>query len=126
MKRPIDNTIVREAVALRASHPHAPALDILDLVMRGRGDLWLGDLFEHMVPPSPFALLVAEAMGDASPAAEWQALTGPHAAPEVRDFMRQSYAESVLPRFSKRYGFCWPFKDRVTMTAVSKRSVATW
>lgn len=60
--------IVDEALALRASHPHAPAVDILDLAIKGR-DAWLEDFFEHMVPPSPFALLVAEAVDDFSPRA---------------------------------------------------------
>jgi hypothetical protein len=29
-------TLVNEALALRASHPHAPAAEALDLVMEGR------------------------------------------------------------------------------------------
>lgn len=96
--------IVNEALALRASHPHAPAADVLDLAMQGH-EVWLEDLLVHMVPPSPFALLVAEAVGDLSPACEWRALTGPNADEKVREAMRQSYIECVLPKFVKRY--CW-------------------
>jgi len=69
---------------------------------------WLEDFFEHMVPPSPFSLLVAEAFGDLSPASEWRALTGLNADEPVREAMRQSYAETVLPKFVRRYGFSWP------------------
>ena len=62
MPDPTVLTIVNEALALRASHAHAPGCDVLDLVMRGRSP-WLEDLLAHMVPPAPFALLVAEAVG---------------------------------------------------------------
>ena len=30
--------VVQAAVSLTRTHPHAPALDVLDLVMRGRAD----------------------------------------------------------------------------------------
>jgi hypothetical protein len=36
------NRIVSEALALRLSHPHAPAADVLDLVIKERG-VWLED-----------------------------------------------------------------------------------
>jgi hypothetical protein len=94
--------IVDEALALRESHPHAPAVDVLDLAMQGH-EVWLEDFFEHMVPPSPFALLVAEAVGDFSPPAEWCALTGLNADARVREAMQQSYAEHVWPKFVERY-----------------------
>jgi len=107
--------IINEALALRASHPLAPAADVLDLVMKDRSP-WLEDFFEHMVPPSPFALLVAEAVGDLSPASEWRALTGPNADEPVREAMRQSYANSMLPKFVRRYGFLYlPTEDERRM-----------
>lgn len=43
-----------------------------------------------------------------SPAAEWKALTDPNADEKVREAMRQSYAEQVLPKFVKRYGLSYP------------------
>ncbi|HEU5297527.1 MAG TPA: hypothetical protein VFU71_22300 [Burkholderiaceae bacterium] len=82
--------MVGEALALRVSHPHAPAVGVLDLVIRGRG-LWLEDFFEHLLPPSPFALLVAEAVSDFSPPSESRALTGPNADAPVREAMLASY-----------------------------------
>lgn len=109
---------ISEALARRRSHPHAPARDVLDLVIRGRG-LWLEDFFERMVPPDPFALLVAEAVGDFSPPAEWLALTGPNSNDGVRAAMRQNYAETVLPKFVKRYGWTPP---RIADTEPMERS----
>lgn len=100
-------SIVDEALALRESHPHAPAVDVLDLAMQGH-TVWLEDFSEHMVPPSPFALLVAEAMGDCMSLADWSVYTGPGADEKVRDAMRQQYATSVWPKFVKRYGFSYP------------------
>ena len=102
--------IVEEALALHESHPHAPAVDMLDLAMQ-RHQVWLEDFFEHMVPPSPFALLVAEAMGDSMSSAEWSVYTGPGADEKVRDATREQYATSVWPKFVKRYGFSHPVAD---------------
>ncbi|MBE7418095.1 MAG: hypothetical protein HS128_10145 [Ideonella sp.] len=106
MGNPADRAI-SEALALRKSHRRAAAADVLDLVIHERG-LWLEDFFARMVPPDPFALLVAEAVGDFSPPAEWLALTGPKADERVREAMRHQYAESVLPKFFKRYGWTPP------------------
>jgi hypothetical protein len=107
MADPTVTTIVKEALALRRSHPHAPALDVLDLVMKGRLP-WLEDFFDHLEPPAPFALLVAEAVDDSMSAADWRSLTGPNAEPRVRDTLVQLYRESVWPRFVRRYGFSYP------------------
>jgi hypothetical protein len=99
--------IINEALALRRSHPHAPARDVLDLVIRGR-DVWLEDFLDHMVPPAPFALLVAEAVDDCMTAAEWRGLTGANADPRVRDALVQMYVESVRAKFVRRYGLAYP------------------
>lgn len=102
--------LVQEALALRGSHPRAPAADVLDLVMRGRTP-WLEDFFEHMEPPSPFALLVAEAFGDCMSTADWLNLTGSRVDPRVREALTQLYRESVWPKFVKRYGWSPPQTD---------------
>jgi hypothetical protein len=120
MPDPTAAVLVDEALALRNSHPHAPAVEVLDLVIKGRG-VWLEDLFPHMVPPSPFALLVAEAMEDCMTAGEWQAFTGPNADERLRDEMRRQYEEAVLPKFVIRYGWSPP-QDR----APRPRSWVTW
>jgi len=55
---------------------------------------------------------VAEAVGDFSPPAEWIGLTGPNADPRVREAMREEYANSVLPKFVRRYGFACPVAEK--------------
>jgi hypothetical protein len=107
MAEPTAFEIVTEALALRASHPNAPAADVLDLVMKGRTP-WLEDFLDHMEPPAPFALLVAEAVDDCMTAADWHGLTGPGADPRVRDALVQLYRESVWPKFVGRYGLSYP------------------
>jgi hypothetical protein len=70
----VDHTaaqLISEALAIRRSHPRAPACDALDLVMRGCMP-WLEDFLDHLVPPAPFALLVAEAVDDCMTAAHWR------------------------------------------------------
>lgn len=98
----VATAIVAEALALRASHAHAPALDVLDLVMRGRHERLI-DFDDDMVPPAPFALLVAEAMGDVMSAADWLAATGPKADPHLRATLQLQYALNVWPQFLMRY-----------------------
>jgi hypothetical protein len=112
--------IINEALALRASHPHAPAADVLDLAMQGH-QFWLEDFFDHMVPPSPFALLVAEAVGDFMSTAEWKALTGASAAEKVRDAMHREYVNTVLPKFVKRYGFSYLGTEEPSVTVGGPR-----
>ena len=102
MADPIGMAIVNEALALRESHAHAPAADILDLVMQGR-QYRLVDFGDHMLPPAPFALLVAEAVGDRMSAAEWEAFTGPMADASLRATLQLQYALNVWPKFLERY-----------------------
>jgi len=98
----IGMAIVHEALALRESHAHAPASDILDLVMQGR-QYRLVDFGEHMLPPAPFALLVAEAVGDRMSPTEWEAFTGPRADAHLRATLQLQYALNVWPKFLERY-----------------------
>jgi hypothetical protein len=54
--------IIREALALRASHPHVPALEVFDVVMEGRrgSEVELPDM--EVTPPGPrFAALLVDA-----------------------------------------------------------------
>jgi hypothetical protein len=102
MPDPTAQAIVSEALGLRASHADAPAADVLDLVMLGR-QYRLIDFGEHLVPPAPFALLVAEAVGDRMSCAEWEAFTGPNADARLRATLRLQYALNVWPKFLERY-----------------------
>jgi hypothetical protein len=102
MSDPIAAAIVSESLALRASHDHASPADVLDLVMQGR-QFRLLDFGEHMLPPAPFALLVAEAVGDAMSADEWEAFTGPKADANLRSTLQLQFALNVWPKFLQRY-----------------------
>ena len=102
MPDPIAPAIINESLALRTSHDHASAGDVLDLVMQGR-QFRLIDFGEHMLPPAPFALLVAEAVGDAMSPAEWEAFTGPSADANLRSTLQLQFALNVWPKFLLRY-----------------------
>jgi hypothetical protein len=102
MPDPIALAIVDESLALRTSHAHASAADVLDLVMLGR-QFRLIDFGEHMLPPAPFALLVAEAVGDAMTPAEWEAFTGPQVDANLRSTLQLQFALNVWPKFLQRY-----------------------
>jgi hypothetical protein len=91
--------ITQAAVALRASHPMAPALDVLDLVMQRPADAEPGipgvsrEELAATRPDSPFGKLLREAFApaftDAELASRWQS--------------------AVLEAFARRYGL--PFGD---------------
>ena len=102
MPDPVALAIINESLSLRTSHPRASAGDVLDLVMQGR-QYRLVDFGDHMLPPAPFALLVAEAMGDHMSAAEWETFTGPNADASLRATLQLQYALNVWPKFLERY-----------------------
>jgi hypothetical protein len=73
--------VIQAAVGLNRTHPHAPALDVLDLVMRGRAGQVLD--FDDPAAPNgslaaasaPFGQLLAAAFDDVMTPTEWMALT---------------------------------------------------
>jgi hypothetical protein len=89
------------ALALRQSHGHVPAVELLDLVMLGHVDPL--DFGEAGEPPHPFALLVAEAFDDVMTPREWFVLLGPDGEPEPREGLRQVWRTYVWARFAARY-----------------------
>jgi hypothetical protein len=93
--------VVDTALALRQSHGHVPALEVLDLAMLGHLDPL--DFEDEGDPPHPFALLVAEAFDDIVTPREWFVLLGPDGEPELREGMRQVWRMYVWSRFVARY-----------------------
>jgi hypothetical protein len=89
MSTPEAQKIATEAVTLRKSHAHAPALDILDLVMKHHHHRCF-DFGDLATPPAPFALVVAEAFDQGMTVDEWARWTIPPADPvlSVRDALR--------------------------------------
>lgn len=65
--------LAAEVLTVRRSHPHVPALDVLDLVMKGGRQLPESD--DVAPPPAPFALVVAEAFDRGMTADEWRQWT---------------------------------------------------
>lgn len=94
--------LVAEVLEVRRSHPHAPALAALDLVMKGRGQL--PDIDDIAPPPAPFALVVAEAFDRCFAKDEWARWTIPPADPALSAAMQVVWAAEVWPKFVQRYG----------------------
>lgn len=92
-----------EAVALRRSHPQAPALDVLDLVMQHRTGS-LASFGADIEPAKPFGLLIAEAFDTGMAPDDWRLVTHPNTPPSVVATLRGIWTGEVLPKFAKRYG----------------------
>lgn len=93
--------LVAEVLTVRRSHPHAPALDVLDLVMKGRHQL--PDIDDIALPPAPFALVVAEAFDRCFAKDEWARWTIPPADPALSAAMLFAWRTEVWPKFVERY-----------------------
>ena len=94
--------IVAEARTLRNSQPVLPAGQVLDHVMRGRYGRRI-DFGVLATPPSPFALLVAEAFDGGMLASDWASLWRCNSHPKVRATLLQIWTDEVWPRFVVRY-----------------------
>lgn len=92
-----------EALALRRSHPHAPALDVLDLVMPNRTGT-LTSFGAEIEPATPFGFLLAEAFDTGMAPEDWRLVTHPNTPPGVVAALRGIWTGEVLPKFAKRYG----------------------
>jgi hypothetical protein len=94
--------VVAEALALRQSHPHAPATDVLALVLKGR-DVAAIDFGELAIPPEPLGMLIAEACDSVMDLAMWRGVTGPDAPAEAREAVVRIWFEEVWPLFLAAY-----------------------
>ncbi|MCW5631864.1 MAG: hypothetical protein KIT17_00875 [Rubrivivax sp.] len=102
MADPTARAIVSRCLSLRLSHPRAPAIDTLDLVMLGHHGQRL-DFGADAIPPATFALVVAEALDRGMIVQDWRALTGPQADPAIRAGLQQLWRDEVWPKFVSRY-----------------------
>jgi hypothetical protein len=102
--------VIDASVSLTRSHPSAPALDVLDLVMKGRQGQTLNFIEVGVrncslaAPSSDFGQLVARAFDTAMSPAEWAAFTAPTADPMLRDACLDVWRDEVFGRFCARYG----------------------
>lgn len=110
MPNPEALAVVQAAAGLSRTHPHAPLLDVLDLVMKGRIDQVLDFVDPATVngslaaPGAPFGRLLAAAFDEAMTPNEWAALTATTAEAALRDACLGIWRTHVMPRFAARYG----------------------
>lgn len=93
--------IAAEAIALRRSHPQAPALDVLDLVMTGHHHQRID--FDGLAPPAPFALVIAEVFDRGTDVDDWARWSAPGADPALRSTLLGVWTTEVWPKFLERY-----------------------
>jgi hypothetical protein len=104
MPNPEAIAVVHAAVSLSRSHAHAPAIDLLDLVMKGRIDETLDFADPTAVngslaaPVAPFGQLLAAACDEAMTPIEWAAFTAPAAEASLRNGCLEIWRVHVLPR----------------------------
>jgi len=94
--------VARAAVALRRSHPHAPALDVLDIVMKRRSGR-LADFGDTIEPATPFGDLIAEAFDKGMAPEDWYLVKSPATPPAVLTILMNIWRTDVLPRLASRY-----------------------
>ena len=103
MSTPEARKLAAVTQTLRRSRVDAPALDVLDLVMKDRRRQ-LPDFGDLALPPAPFALTVAEAFDRGMSVDDWALMTGSLADPTLRTAVLGIFASEVWPRFVQRYG----------------------
>lgn len=111
MANPAALSVIGAALSLSRTHPSAPAIDVLDLAMKGHEGQTL-DFVEAGVrnssladPASEFGQIVAAALDQGMSPAEWVALTGDKADPTLRDACLGVWREEIFgTRFCGRYG----------------------
>jgi hypothetical protein len=110
MPNPEALAVVQAAISLIRTHRHAPALAVLDVVMKGRIDQMLN--FAEpcapncclAAPAAPFGQLIAVAFDDAMTPVEWKAFTDAKADAGLREGCLEIWRDYVIPRFEARYG----------------------
>lgn len=103
--------VIDAAVSLSRSHPSAPAIDVLDLVMTGHQGQTLNfievgvRIYSLAAPSTEFGQIVAKALDRGMDAAEWVAFTGDKADPVQRDACLDVWRDEIFGvRFCGRYG----------------------
>lgn len=110
MANPEARAVCQSVEALSRSHAHAPAGDVLSLVMQGRRGQVLNfaeSSAEHgslASPRSAFGQVVARAFDSAMTPDEWMLYTSPRAHPKLREAMFIIWQEEVVSKFCQAYG----------------------
>jgi hypothetical protein len=90
---------VDAALALSRSHPHAPAIDVLNVALQGVDRQTL-DFGPDGLPPAPFAMLVVVAHDNTVlTLEEWGWLANPKIDPKLATALLEIWRNTVWPRF---------------------------
>lgn len=103
MVNTISPDVARAAVSLRRSHPQAPALEVLDVVMRQRTGS-LQDFGDAIRPGSDFGAIIAAAFDQGMAPTDWNLVNHPNSDPALVAALTQVWDTYVLPRFAAHYG----------------------
>lgn len=94
--------ISNAAASLQRTHPKAPALDVLDLVMQGQSGS-LSDFGQAIHPCAPLGQIVAEAFDRGMVPQDWFLVRSPNSPPALVQTLMGIWQVDVLPRFADRY-----------------------
>ena len=98
---PVAAAVVDDALKVRASHPAAPTMDILALVLQGRRTRPL--TFGEISPVSPFGLLVVETFDRGMPVSDWIGFYR-YPDPRVIAALDDIWRKDVWPAFTAHFG----------------------
>lgn len=98
---PVAAAVIDDALKVRVSHPAAPTMDILDLVLQGRRTRPLN--FGAISPVCPFGLLILEAFDRGMPVSDW---IGFYRYPDLRVIatLDDIWRKEVWPAFTAHFG----------------------
>jgi hypothetical protein len=100
MADPTARAIVSRCLVRRLENDREPALDTLDQVLLGQ-DVLAADFGGDVIPPAPFALLIAAAF-DTRRAEQWEKMAA--ADPAEQRALLVLWEREIWPRFVARYG----------------------
>lgn len=102
MKDTLSEQLAQTAVDLSISHPHAKAIEIIDLVLAGRtGKV---DSLGPIHPTSPFGQLIATAFDRAMDPRDWKLIDNTKGEPRVVAALWGIWYRKVLIDFANHYG----------------------
>lgn len=97
-------SVAQTAAALARSHPHAPPVDVLELVLQAHTGATIDPAADWLRPASPLGQLIAAAFDPVMPPEDWAVWTEPPADIKMREGLTIVWRTEVLPSLAKRFG----------------------